>query len=129
MSNACSLMELDKTRDQWRRAYSPISSREASVWMRDWRDCLSTIPYLRVTKASDGGLLNMLELRSMLNIEGLNFSMVKADVERLWANEVAKGLRATHCFRETANGIVFYFTALTSANNYVTGVLYVARKE
>ena len=122
-------MELDKTRDQWRRAYSPVSSREVQAWVADWKDALRTVPYLRVIKASDGGLLNMIELRSVLNIDGLNFSMVRADIERIWCSDIAKGLRATHCFRETTNGVVFYFAALTGANNYVTGVLYVARKE
>ncbi len=122
-------MELDKTRDQWRRAYSPISTREVGVWLQDWRDSLRSIPYLRVTKATDGGLLNMIELRAVLNIDGLNFNMLKGDIERVWSNDVAKGLRATHCFRETSNGVVFYFAGLTSMNNYVTGVLYVSRKE
>lgn len=116
-------------RDQWRRSYSPVSFREVETWIADFRDALKTLPYVRLTKAAEGGLLNMIELRSVLNIDGLNFAMVRADVERVWCNDVAKGLRATHCFRETTNGIVFYFVALTNANNYITGVLHVARKD
>jgi hypothetical protein len=122
-------MELDKTREQWRRAYSPISTREAAAWLQDWRDSLRSIPYMRVVKVADGGLLNMIELRAVLNIDGLNFDMVKADLERVWSGDVAKGLRATHCFRETGNGVVLYFAGLTSQNNYVTGVVHVSRKE
>ncbi len=123
------MVDFDKTRDQWRRAYSPISTRELQVWSQDWKYGVSTIPYVRLTKLADGGLLNMMEMRSILNIDGLNLSMVKADVERVWTNEVAKGLRAVHCFRETTSGVVFYFAALTSTNNYITGVLYVSRKD
>ena len=129
VSNACSMVELDKTREQWRRCYSPISTRELRTWVQDWRGGLQTIPYLRLVKATDGGLLNMLDMRAVLNVEGLNLSMVRADVERVWSNEVASGLKAVHCFRESSSGLVFYFCALTSTNNYVTGILYVSRKE
>jgi hypothetical protein len=128
-SNLCSLIELDKTREQWRRAFAPISSREFGTWVQDWRAEIATIPYLRFLKATEGGLLNMIEIKSVLNIDGLNMEMVKADLERIWCREIASGMRASHCFRMTSNGITLYFSALTDTNNYITGVLYVTRKE
>ena len=87
------------------------------------------MPYLRLTRSVGGGLLNMIEMRAVLNIEGLKPNVVRDDIERVWSLDVSKGLRATHCFKETANGIVCYFAALTRDNNYVTGVLYVSRKQ
>jgi len=123
------MADLDRTREQWRRAFSPISARETSSWLQDWKDELATIPYLHLIKASNGNLINMVELRTILKIDGLHLDMVKADLERIWTNGVAKGLRGSHCFRPTENGLAFYFSALTDSHNYITGILYVARKE
>jgi hypothetical protein len=116
-------------REQWRRAFSPISAREIGSWLQDWRAEIATIPYLHLTKAANGSILNLIELRAVLKIDGLHFDMVKADVERIWMNGVAKGLRGSHCFRNTENGIAFYFSALTESQNFITGVFYVSRKE
>jgi len=123
------MADLERTREQWRRAFSPISAREIGAWVQDWREELATIPYLHLVKAANGNLLNLVEIRTVLKIDGLHFDMVKADLERIWTNGVAKGLKGTHCFRPTDNGIAFYFSALTASNNYITGILYVARKE
>ena len=123
------MAEMDKTREQWRRAFSPISSRELSRWLDDWKFELTTIPYLKLVKSSTAGLVNMVELRAHLNVDGLNLAMVRADLERVWGKDISKGLRASHCFRDSGNGLSMYFSALTGTNNYITGVVYVTRPE
>jgi hypothetical protein len=123
------MMDFDKLREQWRRAFSPISTRELDTWSADLRQELKTIPYLRIVKETKGGFLNMLDLKLVLNVDGLNLSMVRGDLSRVWSNGIASGLRVGYTFRETESGMKFYFAALTNTNNYVTGLITVSRKE
>jgi hypothetical protein len=122
-------MEFDKLREQWRRAFQPISSRELEIWSKDLKQELRTIPYLRFVKESNGGLLNMLDIKMVLNVDGLNLSMVRGDLTRIWSNGVASGMKMGYTFRETESGVKFYFAALSDTNNYITGVISVTRKD
>jgi hypothetical protein len=123
------MIDFDKLRDQWRRAFSPISSRQLETWSKDLKDELRTIPYLRIVKVTEGGFMNMLEYKLVLNVDGLNTSMVRADLERVWASGVASGLKTGYTFRETESGLKFYFAALNNVNNYVTGLISIAKKD
>jgi hypothetical protein len=129
VSNPCSMMDFDKLREQWRRAFQPVSSRELETWSKDIKQELRSIPYLRIAKESSGGLLTMLEIKTILNVDGLNFSMVKGDLSRVWNGGIAAGMKIGYTFRETESGIKFYFAALNTSNNYVTGVVSVLRKD
>jgi hypothetical protein len=123
------MIDYDRLRDQWRRAYSPISSRELETWSKDLKEELRTIPYMKLVKETTGGFINMLELKAVLNLEGLNLSMVRADLERIWCNGVASDMTVAYTFRETESGLKFFFGALNKSHNFVVGVLTVIRKE
>ena len=123
------MMDFDKLRDQWRRAFSPMSTRELQTWISDFKQGLQSVPYLRLVKTTEGGFSSMVDFKCCLMQEGLNLSMVRADLERIWARGVATGAKTGYTFRETESGLKFYFSALTTSNNYITGVVNVTRKE
>lgn len=130
VSSLCSLLELDKVRDLWSRAYQPATYREQACWRADWEDAMTAAPYLRVSVANVGASLHtMLELRGQLNVEGVHLDMIKADVERIWIKDLAVGTDARHALLDKAYGFDFQFAALTSQNTYITGVLSVKKKE
>ena len=105
----------------WMRTYRPVSSREVSAIITDWRNGLSRLPYLKITKTEqDTGWDSAMTVRCSTKLPVANLSIVQADLERIWRN-AADGMEANYTVRKTEKGFIFEFTGLTPLNNTITG--------
>ena len=103
------------------RNHQPVSTREARAIISDWRNGLSRLPYLKITKTEqDTSWDTLVSMRCATKLPKANLSIVQADLERIWRS-AADGMEANYTVRKSENGFIFEFTGLTPLNNTVAG--------
>jgi hypothetical protein len=114
---------------QWHKVFTPVDVRQQDAWESDWTHSLVELPYMRVMKKTrEYQLDKLLAFQCQMNFSGGNMEIVKADLERVWSNELSADLEAYHSFGDTPDGFEFFFAALNEKNNYLTGFMDVRRK-
>ena len=130
MSKRVTPSELMQIRKRLSEAYIPISPRLLEGWAADWTNGLERIHYATTGKFTIAESLGALvKLRGAVKVRPNLFEMSRPDLERIWSDDVAKGLRAYHAFDDSPVGFDFHFAALDSNEQYVTGTLTVIRSE
>jgi len=115
---------------QWTRVYMPIVGREQDAWEDDWAEVLSELPYLRLTKKERSFQLDrLIGIRLQMNYIGANLQMVKDDLERVWAEELANEMEGYHSFNSIEDGFEFQFAALPKKQEYISGIITVVEKK
>lgn len=103
--------------------------RSQEAWKTDWETGLAQVPYLSYMRGTIGGVYNSLvSIRAQLNFDGGKVEIVQIDLDRLWSLDLATGLNAVHCYKETGDGFQMQFAAVVEGNLYVTGLCNVVRK-
>jgi hypothetical protein len=114
---------------QWTRVFMPIVGREQDAWEDDWIHGLVELPYLRILKKGRSYQLDrLIDLRVQMNYIGANMQMVKDDMERVWAEQIALEMDSYHTITDTEEGFEFQFAALPKKAEYISGVVTVLQK-
>ena len=64
-----------------------------------------------------------------MNYIGANLQMVKDDLERVWAEELANEMEGYHSFNSIEDGFEFQFAALPKKQEYISGIITVVEKK
>jgi hypothetical protein len=130
MSRRVTPTELTQIRKRLAENYVPISPRTLEGWTVDWNSALARIHYVKAGRFSIADSLGaMVKVRGGVQVRGPLFEMSRPDIERVWQEDVAKGLRAFHAIEDRQGGYDFHFAALDDRDQYVTGTLTVVRME
>ena len=130
MSKRVAPSELMQIRKRLSEAYIPISPRILEGWAADWNTGLERIHYAKTGKFSIAESLGALvKLRGAVQVRKNLFEMSRPDIERIWSEDVSKGLRAYHAIDDHATGFDFHFAAIDGNDQYITGTLSVVKME
>lgn len=128
MSKRVTPSELMEIRRRLSDAYVPIPPRFLEGWVKDWNVALERIHYAKAGQFSLADSLGALvKLRGAVQVRGPLFPMSRPDLERVWMEDVAKGLRSYHAIEDRADGFDFHFAALDGNDQYITGTLTVVK--
>lgn len=130
MSKRVTPSELMQIRKRMADTYPPISPRYLEGWASDWNTALERIHYAKSGKFAIAETLGALvKLRGAVKVKKNLFEMSRPDIERVWSEDVAKGLRAYHAIEDREGGFDFLFAALDGNDQYITGTLTVLKME
>ncbi|MGV3618571.1 MAG: hypothetical protein ACO1SV_24885 [Fimbriimonas sp.] len=130
MSKRVTPSELMEIRKRLSATYPPISPRILESWIADWNTALERIHYAKSgTFTIAESLSALVKLRGAVKVRRNLFEMSRPDIERVWGEDVAKGLRAYHAIDERSDGFDFLFAAIDGNDQYMTGVVTVLRME
>lgn len=104
----------------WRTAYDAPSRRESEAWSTDVARLLRQLPYV-VLAGGSGGFDDSLALRATVNLPPGSLEIVRADVERIWRQEMGDVPKAALTFDLTADRLVFRFACVTSGDGLFSG--------
>lgn len=105
----------------------PASLRDLASWQRDLPAALAVLRYMSVGRVSiDGPPEQQILVRATISGTNLPWEPVRADLERIWRENLSEGLEAVHTV-SLAESLFLSFSALSSDRTVVTGRIWVAR--
>lgn len=130
MSKRVTPAEFMQIRKRLADTYPPVSPRILEGWAADWNTGLERIHYAKSGKFSIAETLGALvKLRGAVKVKRNLFEMSRPDIERVWGEDVARGLRAYHTIEDHDGGFDFMFAAIDGNEQYMTGTLTVLKVE
>jgi hypothetical protein len=125
MSEKVSGYDHSKSRKRWASAYESVPFRAAANWLRDWKDVLEDLPYLRSMRPGEKDPTEIVgALQLVINLDANSLPGVQADIEKLWKT-LSKGMEASHALYPSADGFLFQYGAMID-EQYVTGSISVS---
>lgn len=130
MAIACTLEEFRKRCKRWIGLYSGIPMREQEAWSADWLRALRKIRYVkRVGPIHPVPADVMFAHKVIVNPGIASLEGVKADLAKIWGEDIAPDIQAWYATADIDTGFRFYFSAITSGESTLTGLIEIVQNE